>query len=114
LCIGINYQIHRLETGRSESANPTIFTRFANTLTGHNQAIIRPRESDKLDFEGELAVIGKQGRRVSVDEALSRIAGYTCFNDASVRDWQNHTSQITPGKNFHCNGRLRLVARDSG
>ncbi|MFN7930878.1 MAG: fumarylacetoacetate hydrolase family protein [Blastocatellia bacterium] len=105
LCIGLNYQLHRLETGRAETEYPTIFARFANTLTAHNQPIVRPRASIKLDYEGELAVIiGKRGRHIAAADALSYVAGYTCFNDASVRDWQNHTSQFTPGKNFVATG----------
>src|SRR5687768_11806183 len=102
LCIGLNYEMHRQETGRQEVANPTIFTRFANAQVGHGKPMIRPRASEKFDFEGELAVIiGRRCRHVSEADALSVIAGYACFNDGSVRDWQQHTSQFTPGKNFH-------------
>src|SRR5579864_4367907 len=78
-----------------------LFTRFANTQVGHGQPLVRPRVSEKLDFEGELAfIIGKKGRHISEADALSCVAGYACFNDGSVRDWQLHTSQFTPGKNF--------------
>jgi len=102
ICIGLNYHEHRKETGRTEeTANPTLFTRFADTQIGHGQAMILPKASEQLDFEGELAlVIGKEARHVSQADALSHIAGYTCFNDGSVRDWQNHTLQWTAGKNF--------------
>ncbi len=101
LCIGVNYELHRQETGRDPSAYPTVFTRFADTLVGHDEPIQRPRASEHLDFEGELAiVIGQPGRAISRDTALDHVAGYTCFNDATVRDWQRHTSQFTPGKNF--------------
>ena len=101
LCVGHNYEDHRKETGRAKVDHPSIFTRFADTLVAHGAAIERPLESDDLDYEGELAiVIGRAGRRISVDEALSHVAGYAAFNDASVRDWQWHTHQFTAGKNF--------------
>lgn len=100
-CVGLNYETHRKETGRAEVAHPTIFTRFPNTQTGHLTDIIRPHVSTDLDFEGELAVIiGKSGRYIPRANALDHIAGYACYNDASVRDWQHHTHQFTPGKNF--------------
>ena len=101
LCIGLNYETHRKETGRSEVENPTVFGRFANSQTGHLANIIRPRVSKDLDFEGELAVIiGKPGRYISRKDAWSHIAGYACYNEGSVRDYQRHTHQFTPGKNF--------------
>lgn len=101
LCVGHNYETHRQETGRAKVDHPSIFTRFADTLTAHGQTIVRPRVSTDLDFEGELAVvIGKAGRYIPQADALAHVAGYACFNDASVRDWQWHTSQFTPGKNF--------------
>jgi 2-keto-4-pentenoate hydratase/2-oxohepta-3-ene-1,7-dioic acid hydratase in catechol pathway len=101
LCIGLNYETHRKETGRSEVENPTVFGRFANSQTGHLANIIRPRVSKDLDFEGELAlIIGKPGRYVSRASAWDHIAGYACYNEGSVRDFQRHTHQFTPGKNF--------------
>lgn len=101
ICVGINYDEHRRETGRDLTEHPTIFLRFADTHIAHGDAIIRPRVSTALDFEGELAVvIGKGGRAIPRDEAMAHIAGYSCYNDASIRDWQRHTSQFTPGKNF--------------
>ena len=101
ICVGVNYDLHRLETGRDESAYPTLFTRFADTLTGHKQPIILPRSSSMLDYEGELAVIiGAPLYRAGPEDTMTSIAGYTCFNDATLRDWQRHTSQFTPGKNF--------------
>jgi 2-keto-4-pentenoate hydratase/2-oxohepta-3-ene-1,7-dioic acid hydratase in catechol pathway len=101
LCVGHNYESHRQETGRAKVDHPSIFTRFADTLTAAGAPIVRPRASTNLDFEGELAVvIGRGGRAIPEAEALNHIAGYACFNDASVRDWQWHTSQFTPGKNF--------------
>ena len=101
LCVGHNYESHRQETGRAKVDHPSIFTRFADTLVAHGQPIVRPKASAHLDFEGELAVvIARGGRAIPEGEALDHVAGYACFNDASVRDWQWHTTQFTPGKNF--------------
>lgn len=101
LCIGLNYETHRKETGRTEVEHPTVFGRFANSQTGHLADIIRPKLSHDLDFEGELAVIiGKPGRHIARADAWSHIAGYACYNEGSVRDFQRHTHQFTPGKNF--------------
>ena len=101
LCIGLNYETHRKETGRSEVEHPTVFGRFANSQTGHLTSIIRPKLSHDLDFEGELAVIiGKPGRHIARSDAWGHIAGYACYNEGSVRDFQRHTHQFTPGKNF--------------
>ncbi|MEJ0068718.1 MAG: fumarylacetoacetate hydrolase family protein [Pseudomonadota bacterium] len=101
LCVGINYAAHVKETGREMPTKVMIFTRFANTQVGHNQPMLRPKVSDRYDFEGELAVvIGKRGRYVEEKDALSYVAGYSCYNDGSIRDWQRHTTQFTPGKNF--------------
>jgi 2-keto-4-pentenoate hydratase/2-oxohepta-3-ene-1,7-dioic acid hydratase in catechol pathway len=104
-CVGINYRSHVEEAGREIPAYPMIFTRFADSQAGHLQPIVRPRVSEKLDFEGELAiVIGKAARKVKADCALDHVAGYSCYNDGSVRDWQKHTIQFTPGKNFPSTG----------
>lgn len=101
LCVGLNYEMHRKETGRAEVENPTIFARYSNSQTGHLKPIIRPKVSSELDYEGELAVIiGKPGRYISRKDALGHIAGFACYNDGSVRDYQRHTHQFTPGKNF--------------
>jgi len=101
ICIGLNYETHRKETGRAEVEHPTIFSRYANSQTGHLASIIRPRVSTDLDFEGELAVIiGKPGRYIAQADAFGHVAGYACYNDGSVRDFQRHTHQFTPGKNF--------------
>lgn len=101
LCIGINYATHVRETGREMPTYPMIFTRFADSQTAHGAPILRPRTSHKLDFEGELAiVIGKRARHVAGEDALDYVAGYACYNDGSVRDWQKHTIQFVPGKNF--------------
>ncbi|WP_137158276.1 fumarylacetoacetate hydrolase family protein [Rhizobium sp. FKL33] len=101
LCVGHNYESHRQETGRAKVANPSIFTRFADTLVGAGDPIVRPRVSTSLDYEAELAiVIGKGGRAIAEQDAMAHVAGFACFNDASVRDWQWHTQQFIPGKNF--------------
>lgn len=105
LCVGLNYETHRKETGRAEALHPAIFTRFADSLVAHGQPILKPRASEELDYEGELAiVIGKAGRAIRREAALEHIAGYSCFNDASIRDWQRHNIQFTPGKNFPSTG----------
>jgi len=105
LCVGLNYEPHRLEGGHPKTEHPTIFARFASSQTAHEQPLLSPRESDKLDYEGEIAiVIGKSGRRISQDKALDHIAGYACYNEGSVRDWQRHSGQYIPGKNFEKTG----------
>lgn len=105
ICVGLNYESHRIETGMPEMDHPVLFTRFAATQVGHGASIIRPTVSEKLDFEGELAVIiGKTGRHIPRDEAMQYVAGYSCYNDASVRDWQMHSRQFTAGKNFDNTG----------
>ena len=101
ICVGLNYKAHREETGRAPTDNPALFIRFADTQAGHNQPMIKPRASDMFDYEGELAVIiGKGGRHVKAADYASVIAGYSIYNDGSVRDFQSHTIQWTAGKNF--------------
>ncbi|PWC36009.1 fumarylacetoacetate hydrolase family protein [Azospirillum sp. TSO35-2] len=101
LCVGLNYHDHVQETGRTVTANPVLFARFAGSQIGHGQPLVKPLESDEFDYEGELAVIiGKGGRRIPAARALEHVAGYACYNDGSVRDWQRHTSQFMPGKTF--------------
>ncbi len=105
LCVGLNYKTHVEETGRTETPHPSIFVRFIDSVVGHRQPMVKPRLSEQFDYEGELAVvIGKPAWRVSTAQALGVIAGYACFNDGSVRDFQRHTSQWTPGKNFRASG----------
>lgn len=104
-CAGLNYGEHVRETGREVPEKPMYFLRVADSQVGHEQAILRPPESERLDFEGEIAVIiGREGRRIQEADTWSHIAGYACYNDASVRDWQTHTSQWGPGKNFFRTG----------
>jgi 2-keto-4-pentenoate hydratase/2-oxohepta-3-ene-1,7-dioic acid hydratase in catechol pathway len=101
ICIGINYEEHRSEIGRDPTLRPPVFARFSNSQVGHLGAILLPPESDKLDYEGEIAVIiGRAGRRIAKDKVWDHIAGYAPYNDATIRDWQGHTHQWTPGKNF--------------
>jgi 2-keto-4-pentenoate hydratase/2-oxohepta-3-ene-1,7-dioic acid hydratase in catechol pathway len=110
LCIGLNYETHRVETGREPTGHPAVFTRFADSQIGHDTPILRPRVSTALDYEGELAVIiGKGGRYIARDQAMAHVAGYACYNDASIRDWQRHTIQFTPGKNFPGTGAFGPV-----
>ncbi|MBS4049505.1 MAG: fumarylacetoacetate hydrolase family protein [Alphaproteobacteria bacterium] len=105
VCVGVNYDEHRREMGREPPGHPTIFVRFPESQVAHNQPLLKPAESDKLDYEAELAVIiGKRGYKVSEENAFDIVAGYSCYNDGSVRDWQTHTGQFTPGKNFNATG----------
>lgn len=101
LCVGLNYADHVVETKRERTEDPTIFVRFANSQMGHNQPMIVPRESHELDYEGEIAVIiGKGGRRIAEADAYGHVAGYSCYNDGSIRNLQWATTQWTTGKNF--------------
>ncbi|MEO8501961.1 MAG: fumarylacetoacetate hydrolase family protein, partial [Vicinamibacteria bacterium] len=115
ICIGVNYADHQKEMGRGKSEHPTIFLRFADTLVAHGKAAWVPRVSTAVDYECELAVvIGKAGRHIDAAQAMDHVAGYTCFNDMSVRDWQRHTTQFTAGKNFPRTGALGpfMVTKD--
>ncbi len=106
ICLGLNYTDHANESGFAEKAPyPVIFTRFASSLVGHGQPLMRPVVSEQFDYEGELvAVIGKAGRHISLEDALDHVAGYSIFNDASVRDYQFKSHQWTVGKNFDGTG----------
>lgn len=104
-CVGLNYATHVQETGREQKAHPAIFQRWNDTLIGNGQPMVRPPESIRFDYEGELAlVIGKGGRRIAPEQALDHVAGYAAFNDGSVRDWQRHNIQFAPGKNWPATG----------
>lgn len=99
LCVGINYRAHAAESGHAAAEKPNIFTKFHDCVVGHNGDILRPKISVAFDFEGELAVIiGKPGRYIKEENALSHVAGYTCCNDGSVRDFIKHS--LITGKNF--------------
>ncbi len=106
-CVGLNYKTHVAEMKRPDSEHPAIFTRFADSLSAHGMPLPKPKATQRFDFEGELAVIiGKAGRNISQANAWDHIAGYACFNDGTARDWQRHTHQWTPGKNFPATGPL--------
>jgi 2-keto-4-pentenoate hydratase/2-oxohepta-3-ene-1,7-dioic acid hydratase in catechol pathway len=101
LCVGLNYEDHRAETRRPQVDHPTIFMRVQESLAAHGSPLWIPTESDQFDYEGELAiVIGRQGRRIPEAAAWDHVAGVSCFNEGTVRDWQYHTHQFGPGKNF--------------
>ncbi|UWU66323.1 fumarylacetoacetate hydrolase family protein [Bradyrhizobium sp. NC92] len=101
ICVGLNYRDHVAETGRTVTERPALFARFACSQVGHLQPIVKPGVSDDFDYEGELAlVIGKAGRHIPPGSALDHIAGYSCYNEGSIRDWQRHTSQFLAGKTF--------------
>ena len=105
ICVGLNYKDHAAESGFQAPSYPALFSRFASSLVGHQAPIIRPNVSDQLDYEGEVvAVIGKAGRDIPVERALEHVAGYSIFNDASVRDYQFLSAQWTIGKNFDGTG----------
>ncbi len=104
-CIGLNYADHSVESGFAVPTYPAIFSRFASSMIGHNAPIVRPKVSVQLDYEGELvAIIGKAGKYISKDKALEHVAGYSIFNDASIRDYQMKSGQWTIGKNFDNTG----------
>lgn len=116
LCIGLNYMTHIKETGREAPKKPSIFTRYPSSVVGHDVDLVRPKVSDWFDFEGELAVvIGKPGRAISAANAHAHVAGYSCFNDGSIRDFQRHTTQFWAGKNFDRSGSMGpwLVTADA-
>ncbi len=107
LAISLNYADHIAETGKDKPEFPTFFTKQSTCVIGHGDAIHRPKVSDKLDYEGELAfVIGKRCRHVPVDEAHQVIAGFTIANDVSVRDWQMRSPTLMLGKSFDTAGPL--------
>ncbi|MEJ8827126.1 fumarylacetoacetate hydrolase family protein [Variovorax humicola] len=115
ICVGLNYKTHVAETKRADSEYPSLFLRFNDTLAANEDVVLRPSFSERFDWEGELAfVIGKGGRHIPKAQAFEHIAGYACFNDISVRDWQRHTHQFTPGKNFPGTGPFGpyLLTRD--
>lgn len=106
LCVATNFH-EPSRAGQADPEYPLTFTRFAESFTGHGQPLVKPGVSDKYDFEGELAVvIGKPGHRIARADAMSHVAGYACLNDGSVRDWQKHSTQFTPGKNFWRSGAI--------
>lgn len=114
ICVATNFH-EPSRAGKPDPDFPLVFTRFAESLTGHGRQLISPEVSRQFDFEGELAVvIGRPGHKIRREEAMDFVAGYSCFNDGSVRDWQKHSSQFTPGKNFLHSGSMGpwLVTKD--
>src|ERR1700689_1069560 len=115
ICIGLNYSAHADEGGFEPPDYPAVFTRFNSSLIGHQAPLVRPKVSDKFDYEGELVVvIGRGGRAISKDAALSHVIGYSIFNDGSVRDYPMKSPQWTIGKNFDGTGAFgpHLVTAD--
>ncbi|KRB82203.1 5-oxopent-3-ene-1,2,5-tricarboxylate decarboxylase [Sphingomonas sp. Root710] len=107
LAIGFNYRGHLIETGTPLPDYPSVFVRFASSQVGHDQPVVAPAISTELDFEGELAVIiGRPAWRVSAADAMDYVAGYSCFAENSVRDFQMHARQVTAGKNFLNSGAI--------
>lgn len=105
VCMGLNYADHAKEGGNARPEYPSFFMRVPSSLTAHASPIIRPKVSDKLDYEAELAfVVGKRIRHATLDNALQCVAGYSIFNDGSIRDYQRKTTQWTIGKNFDQTG----------
>jgi len=105
ICIGLNYRDHAAEVGLPLPTALSVFAKYANVLIGDGDAIVRPAESVELDYEAELAIIvGKRGRHIAEGDAYAHVAGYTIFNDVSVRDFQMRTSQWTIGKTFDTHG----------
>ena len=105
ICLGLNYADHAKEGGHARPEYPSFFMRGATSQIGHNEPIVRPKASTKLDYEAELAlIIGSRARHLSKANALSCVAGYACYNDGSVRDYQRKTNQWTIGKNFDATG----------
>jgi len=110
LCLGLNYKEHVDEGIFETQLYPTIFMRSSTSMVAHGQAVVRPRNSVTLDYEAELAlVIGTRARHLTAENALEHVAGYTCSNDGSVREYQRHTIQWTMGKNFDNTGPIGPV-----
>ncbi len=105
ICVGLNYADHVDEIGLTNQKNPTIFLRVTESQTAHKEIIQKPEVSKYLDYECELAVImGEGGKNIKPDDAFKYIVGYSCYNECTIRDWQEHTSQFTMGKNFEKTG----------
>ena len=105
VCVGLNYKDHAAESGFQAPTYPALFGRFPSSLIGHNAPIILPKVSSMLDYEGEVvAIVGKAGRNIPVERALEHVAGYSIFNDGSIRDYQFKSAQWTIGKNFDGTG----------
>lgn len=110
ICVGVNYPDRNEEykDNKAAPANPSLFVRFPGSFTGHDRPLVRPHESEQLDYEGELAlVIGKAGRRIAEADALSHVAAVTLCNEGTLRDWVRHAKfNVTQGKNFDASGAM--------
>ncbi|WP_019936631.1 fumarylacetoacetate hydrolase family protein [Bordetella sp. FB-8] len=110
ICVGVNYgnRNEEYKDGSVAPSYPSVFPRFPASFVGHGQAVLRPPESAQLDYEGEIAlVIGRRGRRIAAADAWSHIAGLTCANEGTVRDWVRHGKfNVTQGKNFESSGSM--------
>jgi 2-keto-4-pentenoate hydratase/2-oxohepta-3-ene-1,7-dioic acid hydratase in catechol pathway len=110
ICVGVNYRDRNEEygDGSERPRYPSIFMRAPDSLVGHRAPLLRPPESAQLDYEGEIAVvIGKRGRRIPPSAALQHVAGLTCMNEGTLRDWLRHAKfNVTPGKNFDGSGSI--------
>lgn len=105
ICVGLNYADHAVESNMQKPSYPVLFLRVPTTLVAHNQPMIRPKLSEQFDYEGEMVVvIGRKGRHIAKDKALGYVAGYSIFNEGSIRDYQFKTPQWTVGKNFDGSG----------
>ena len=105
ICVGLNYSEHVKETGRTVEQNPVIFFRVPESQTAHKQPIQKPKVSESLDYECEMAVImDEAGKHIDPKDALKHIIGYSCYNECTVREWQQHTRQFGMGKNFEKTG----------
>ncbi len=116
LCIGVNYRKHVEEVGHDVPEYPSVFARCLDSIVGHGADLVRPKASDNYDFEGEFAlVVGKGGRHIPAAQAYDHVAGYTCFLDGSIRDFQFHTPTPHAGKNFWRSGAAGpwMVTRDA-
>ncbi len=107
LCVGRNYRAYHEVVADGAMKHPSIFPRFPSSFAAHNGAILKPRVSDTLDYEGELvAIIGRSGRHIPEDRAMDHVIGYTIMNEGSVREWQRFGAQNCPGKNFYQSGSI--------
>ena len=107
VCLGLNFRDHAREAGLPIPPKPILFTRVASSFVGHGECVLAPAASEQFDYEGELAiVIGRRGRCITRSRAMDHVLGYTVVAENSVRDWQTHSRQVTPGKNFYRSGAM--------
>lgn len=113
--LALNYDSHVSEGAHQRPEHPMLFLRLPDSFAPHGGALMKPRATQQFDYEGELAVyIGRGGADIGREDAMAHVGGYACCNEGSVREWQRHTSQITPGKNFWRSGALGPAVRPAG